>query len=661
MIDDDVIVSGAAATTITNARSQGGFLVWKINENNRTIFDYTDVAAGESIGLDFSSGNLGTISTGGNLTNGLRGKEVMFTNYSVIGTISDNTTNPIRHIRATNEDKHIRWIGQPADHTPYVGVFGIRVQSQVNTLARCNQGFRYGIEFSFIELDGTGGGKIGFHIKSDITATTGDRRSSENSGSQDYNMEFIQIHHCYIHDVEGEGVYIGGGFYAGGGTVSLANRFYHDIEYARVENNIVIDTGWDGIQMKNVVNEGYLKYNYVDRTGILAGAPNSQRFGIFVADGFVGEIAYNWVQDAGRTGMRIYDSGLTFAHDNVIVSAGNEGSYGARVAEPVWNQNGSTGTLLVNTDIPNEVYHTAPTTSYTSRPDLANSDLYLRVFNNTFVNCANTLALYTDTPTDSVRVQNNLFINSGSTSITSVGTTTGNVILTGQTLTDIFVDPNNFDYRIKAGSVAEGAGVDISSIFTQPDYSGTARTTTDVGAFEVGTPANQDRYNFVLNSPGDGNIPPTIEVESNVELMLPTSSVTITATANDLDGTITTILWEQISGPSATLTDENTLSVTISDLVEGSYAFTITVTDNLGATDQEQVNVEVIPAQFTYHNFYQADDNIGTGSVLIHSTTDADWPVPTGLNKWFRRGSIPLAKTGIKNGSEFFTSWVNVP
>jgi hypothetical protein len=51
-----------------------------------------------------------------------------------------------------------------------------------------------------------------------------------------------------------------------------------------------------------------------------------------------------------------------------------------------------------------------------------------------------------------------------------------------------FKDVSTGDLRTEAGSVAAGAGVDLSSVFTT-DILGNTRTTWDVGAFNVEAPA----------------------------------------------------------------------------------------------------------------------------------------------------------------------------
>ncbi|KXK31410.1 MAG: PKD domain-containing protein [Bacteroidetes bacterium OLB12] len=79
-------------------------------------------------------------------------------------------------------------------------------------------------------------------------------------------------------------------------------------------------------------------------------------------------------------------------------------------------------------------------------------------------------------------------------------------------------------------------------------------------------------------------------------ITLPVNSVVLTGTANDLDGTIASYSWSKLSGPTATLTNQNTNVVTISDMIAGTYLIRLTVTDNLGATATDNVSITVNPA-----------------------------------------------------------------
>jgi hypothetical protein len=78
-------------------------------------------------------------------------------------------------------------------------------------------------------------------------------------------------------------------------------------------------------------------------------------------------------------------------------------------------------------------------------------------------------------------------------------------------------------------------------------------------------------------------------------VLLPADSVTLDGSATD-NGTITSYQWSQLSGPSpATLSGESTDDLTARDLVEGTYEFQLTVTDNDENMASDTVIVNVFP------------------------------------------------------------------
>lgn len=79
------------------------------------------------------------------------------------------------------------------------------------------------------------------------------------------------------------------------------------------------------------------------------------------------------------------------------------------------------------------------------------------------------------------------------------------------------------------------------------------------------------------------NIPPTCNAGGDRTITLPVNSVTITGTASDADGSIVSIGWQFIAGPlGSTINNSNTLSPTISNLVQGTYIYQLKVFDNSG-------------------------------------------------------------------------------
>ncbi len=93
------------------------------------------------------------------------------------------------------------------------------------------------------------------------------------------------------------------------------------------------------------------------------------------------------------------------------------------------------------------------------------------------------------------------------------------------------------------------------------------------------------------------NLPPNVDAGPDVVIYSPQTTLTLNATASD-DGTIVAMQWTKLSGPAATLSNGTTLSLGLSNLVEGAYSFQLLVTDNNGASVFDIVNVSVLPAAF---------------------------------------------------------------
>ena len=91
------------------------------------------------------------------------------------------------------------------------------------------------------------------------------------------------------------------------------------------------------------------------------------------------------------------------------------------------------------------------------------------------------------------------------------------------------------------------------------------------------------------------NQAPIIQTDDTVTLQLPVNSTTLVANVEDTDGEVSTIQWNQLSGPSdAQLTGTDAVELGINDLVEGTYVFEIMVTDNGGATSADRVVLKVL-------------------------------------------------------------------
>ena len=114
----------------------------------------------------------------------------------------------------------------------------------------------------------------------------------------------------------------------------------------------------------------------------------------------------------------------------------------------------------------------------------------------------------------------------------------------------------------------------------------------DVGAYEAGVAPLEfgvDAYT--------SNQPPVANAGSNITITLPINSTILNGNGSDPDGTIASYSWSEVSGPvSYSLSNANTATTTLSNLVEGTYVFQLTVTDNNGKTASDNVVVVVNPA-----------------------------------------------------------------
>lgn len=103
------------------------------------------------------------------------------------------------------------------------------------------------------------------------------------------------------------------------------------------------------------------------------------------------------------------------------------------------------------------------------------------------------------------------------------------------------------------------------------------------------------KYVPPVTTPPPANIAPVARAGNDQTIQLPSSSTNLSGTASsDADGTISSYLWQQVSGPSsATMELITTSNVLISNLRAGVYVFRLTVTDNRGATANDDVRVTV--------------------------------------------------------------------
>jgi hypothetical protein len=107
-----------------------------------------------------------------------------------------------------------------------------------------------------------------------------------------------------------------------------------------------------------------------------------------------------------------------------------------------------------------------------------------------------------------------------------------------------------------------------------------------------------DEDNIIVTVSAAANQPPVANAGNNIVLTLPVNSTTLNGgSSTDADGTIASYAWTRVSGPASfTLANASASATGLSNLVQGSYTFRLTVTDNDGATATDEIIVTVNPA-----------------------------------------------------------------
>lgn len=94
------------------------------------------------------------------------------------------------------------------------------------------------------------------------------------------------------------------------------------------------------------------------------------------------------------------------------------------------------------------------------------------------------------------------------------------------------------------------------------------------------------------------NINPVANAGANQTITLPTNTTTLLGSGTDADGTIVGYNWTKLlsSPPGINFITSNVQNLPINNLVQGTYQFELTVTDNQGAIGKDTVQVTVNPS-----------------------------------------------------------------
>lgn len=211
--------------------------------------------------------------------------------------------------------KHIRVTGSgDAEHR-----YGIRAACgkkgphAINVIDRSSS-----IEIDHIEVFGAG--FAGFNVK--------DEPSVERKTTRDqFTMRNISLHDNYVHDVTGEGFYIGHTFYFGYDPKKTGNPIMpHLINGLRVYNNICQNTGCEGIQVGSTTEDCEIFNNTIINSGISPFA-KYQDNGLQIGVGTQAKVYNNMIKQCPSNGLVVFGHGDVVIENNLIVEPGKNGMY----------------------------------------------------------------------------------------------------------------------------------------------------------------------------------------------------------------------------------------------------------------------------------------------------------------------------------------------
>ncbi len=335
------------------------------------------------------------------------------------------------------------------------GDYGIKVSTEKGFFISM-QTFTTDFEIANIEVTGKSANRSGFAGIGIKTSPYEDCDLFRDPTRTAWIMKNIIVRDNYIHDVDGEGLYIGHGFYNGRTESDCTEKTYsHAIKNVRIFNNKIENTGYDGIQIKNS-NENVAVYNnFINGYGKKRSGAHDE--GLYIGDGTTGKFYNNLVIDGG-TGIQVHGMGNLDIYNNVIIDAYDYAFFGA------------SGTTVYRFP-----------------------DGYFNIFNNTFHSTGERAFAFFSEDGGVKRLNNNIFVAPNATEIARKGATLDslNNIFTKDLSYAKFVDFDNNNLKLSQDSPLIDAGSNLSDFGLEDDINGVLRPqgkSYDIGAYEYKLP-----------------------------------------------------------------------------------------------------------------------------------------------------------------------------
>jgi len=182
------------------------------------------------------------------------------------------------------------------------------------------------------------------------------------------------------------------------------------------------------------------------------------------------------------------------------------------------------------------------------------------------------------------------------------------------------VDSPWYRFKFQNGTIKYGKSVDGGATYTDFYTSPIVPNATSYYLqFSGYDPLDQIRIAKKTGVATPVNQPPTASAGTDKTITLPVSTVLLTGTGSDPDGTVANTLWTKVSGPAGgTIQAASSLSTNVNALQAGTYVYRLTVTDNLGSLVSDDVQVTVLQSPVGVPPTANAGGNI---AVMLPSTS----------------------------------------
>ena len=174
-----------------------------------------------------------------------------------------------------------------------------------------------------------------------------------------------------------------------------------------------------------------------------------------------------------------------------------------------------------------------------------------------------------------------------------------------------------------------------------PDSPGTIINNLSIGTYKFEFKATDNKgvttrdtilvkvYDPLIPTPPANN-PPV--VNAGIDATVSQTTATLDGVSIDVDGSIQSFSWSEISGPGAIINSPKSPTTNISNLVSGTYVFQLTATDDDGATasDNVQITVNATGTQTNQLPTAKAGPDITTTSLALTTTLNGSGSDPDG-------------------------------